>query len=223
MSRQVTNVKPGTAWLASMFCAILLAVVVGGCGGSSSSAQTETASTGAAATKSASDAADVTGSKADPESGPTKSRQESASTANLKVSIPAGLTSTNTCKGKNSSPEIAWSKVPAGTKELAVFAVNVQPVKGKLYFDWALAGIDPRVTHLRASEVPTGAVRGRTSSGAKGWSLCPRNSKSETYIFSVYALSKALSPQEGFDPLKLRVKVTPVTKKVGLEGVTFAG
>jgi hypothetical protein len=215
--------KPGTASLASIFCAILLAVVVGGCGGGSSSAQSETASTSAAATKNRSDTADVAESKADPESGPTKSRQESTPAANLKVSIPGGLTSTNTCEGKNTSPEMAWSKVPPGTKELAVFAVNVQPVKGKLYFDWALAGIDPRVTHLKAGEVPEGAVRGRTSSGAKGWSLCPPNSKSETYIFSVYALSKSLSPKEGFDPLKLRIKATPLTKKVGLEGVTFAG
>jgi phosphatidylethanolamine-binding protein (PEBP) family uncharacterized protein len=216
------RIKPGTASLASIFCAILLAVVVGGCGGGSSSAQTGTAGTSGAA-KNASDAADVAGSKADTESEPTKSRQESAPTANLKVSIPGGLTSTNTCKGKNTSPELAWSKVPPGTKELAVFAVNVQPVKGKLYFDWALAGIDPRVTHLKAGEVPAGAVRGLTSSGAKGWSLCPPNSKSETYIFSVYALIKALSPNEGFDPLKLRVKATPLTKKVGLEGVTFSG
>jgi phosphatidylethanolamine-binding protein (PEBP) family uncharacterized protein len=217
------RMKPGAGWLAPMFCAILLAVVVAGCGGGSSSAQTKTATTGAAVTKNASDADDVAGSKANPGSGPTKSRQESAPTANLEVSIPGGLTSTNTCKGKNTSPALAWSKVPPGTKELAVFAVNVQPVKGTLYFDWALAGIDPRVTHLKAGEVPAGAVRGKTSSGAKGWSLCPRNSKSETYIFSVYALSKALAPNEGFDPLKLRVKATPVTKKVGLEGVTFSG
>lgn len=205
MKRQVMRMKPGTAWLVSMFCALLLAVVVGGCGGGSSSAQKETANTSAAAAKNASDAADVT------------------STANLKVSIPGGLTSTNTCKGKNTSPEISWSKVPPGTRELAVFAVNVQPVKGKLYFDWALAGIDPRVTHLKAGEAPTGAIRGRTGSGANGWSLCPKNSKPETYIFSVYALSKAFSPSEGFDPLKLRVKATPLPKRVGLEGVTFPG
>jgi phosphatidylethanolamine-binding protein (PEBP) family uncharacterized protein len=105
---------------------------------------------------------------------------------------------------------------------VAVFAVNVQPVKGKLYFDGALAGIDPSVTRLRPGLAPAGAVQGKTSSGAKGWSLCPRNAKPETYIFSVYALSKSLSPQEGFDPLKFRVKATPVAK-VGLEGVTFPG
>jgi phosphatidylethanolamine-binding protein (PEBP) family uncharacterized protein len=223
MRKQVMRMKPRTAWLAPMLCAVLLAVAIGGCGGGSSSAQSETASTSAAATKNRSDTADVAESKADPESGPTKSRQESTPAGNLKVSIPGGLTSTNTCKGKNSSPEISWTKVPPGTKELAVFAVNVKPVKGTLYFDWALAGIDPGITHLKAGEVPADAVPGRTSSGAKGWSLCPRNSKSETYIFSVYALSKALSPNEGFDPLKLRVKATPLTKKVGLEGVTFAG
>jgi phosphatidylethanolamine-binding protein (PEBP) family uncharacterized protein len=215
------RMKPGTAAV-SIFCAILLAVVIGGCGGGSSSAQSGTADTSTAAGKEASDITNAGGSKANAESGPTKSRQESTSAANLKVTIPGGLASANTCKGKNTSPELAWSKVPPGTKELAVFAVNVQPVKGKLYFDWALAGINPRVTHLKAGEVPAGAVRGKTSSGAKGWSLCPRNSKSETYIFSVYALSKSLSPKEGFDPLNFRGKATPVTK-VGLEGVTFPG
>jgi phosphatidylethanolamine-binding protein (PEBP) family uncharacterized protein len=216
------RMKPGTAAV-SIVCAILLAVVIGGCGRGSSSSQSGTADTSTAAGKEASDITNAGGSKANAESGPTKSRQESTSAANLKVTIPGGLTSANTCKGKNTSPEISWSKVPTGTKELAVFAVNVKPVKGTLYFDWALAGIDPKVTHLEAGEVPAGAVQGKTGSGVNGWSLCPRNSKSETYIFSVYALSKALSPKEGFDPLQLRVKATPVTKKVGLEGVTFAG
>ncbi len=212
--------KPGTAWIA-LLCAISMAVVISGCGGGSSSEHTGTAST-SAETKDASDNAAASGSTPKPEPEPAKAQQETTPTVNLKVSIPGGLTTANTCKGKNTPPEISWSKVPPGTEEVAVFAVSVKPVKGKLYFDGALAGIDPSVTRLKPGLAPAGAIQGKTSSGAKGWSLCPRNAKPETYIFSVYALSKSLSPKEGFDPLKFRVKATPVAK-VGLEGVTFPG
>jgi phosphatidylethanolamine-binding protein (PEBP) family uncharacterized protein len=209
--------KPGTAWLAAMFFVLLLAVVVGGCGGGSSSAGKSTASTNARTSKGTEGSAKASESTPKPESEATESEP------NLKVSIPGGLTSANTCKGKNSSPAISWSKVPPGTEEIAVFAVNVKPVKGTLYFDWALAGINPKVTHLKAGEVPGDAVLGKTGSGAMGWSLCPRGPKPENYIFSVYALSKSLSPKEGFNPLQMRIKATPLQKKVGLEGVSYPG
>ena len=210
------RMKSGTAWLA-LFCAIAMVVVVSGCGGGSSSEHTATTSTSVAETKDASDNAAASESTPKAESEPTKAQQETAPIGNLKVSVPGGLTTANTCKGKNTPPEISWSKVPPGTEEVAVFAVNVKPVKGKLYFDGALAGIDPSVTRLKPGLAPAGAIQGKTSSGAEGWSLCPRDAKPETYIFSVYALSKSLSPKEGFDPLKFRVQATPIAK-VGLEG-----
>lgn len=158
-----------------------------------------------------------------PEKGATKEQEESVPLSAIAVSIPNGLTTANTCKGKNVSPEISWKGVPAGTEELAIFAVNVQPVNGKLYFDWAMAGVDPSVTSIREGEVPAGAILGRNGEGKNGWSLCPKKSGAETYIFSVYAVGKKLSPGEGFDPLAQREKAGELSEEVGLEGVTFGG
>lgn len=59
-----------------------------------------------------------------------------------------------TCHGSGRSLPLQWSGVPANTKELAVFAISTRPVAGKLYFDWALAGIDPKLTGLQAGQQP---------------------------------------------------------------------
>lgn len=156
-----------------------------------------------------------------PEKGATKEQEEKVPTANIVLSVPNGLTVDNTCKGKNASPEISWTAVPPGTKELAIFAVNVQPVSEKLYFDWAMAGVDPSVTSLKEGEVPDGAVLGKTGSGQNGYSLCPKGS--ENYIFTVYAIESSLSPEEGFDPLSLRALAGKNSDQIGFAGVAFKG
>lgn len=157
-----------------------------------------------------------------PESGPTKAQQERVPTADIKVAIPDGLTTANTCNGRNVAPAISWQNVPAGTVELAIFAMSVQPVDGKLYFDWALAGVDPTLQGLKPGEVPKGAVLGRNSAGRNGYSLCPAGSGSETYVFSVYALPSSLSPKPGFDPLTLRKQATRASEEVGLTAATLS-
>jgi phosphatidylethanolamine-binding protein (PEBP) family uncharacterized protein len=158
-----------------------------------------------------------------PESGPTKAQQERVPTADIKVTIPDGLTTANTCNGKNTSPAISWQNVPPGTAELAIFAMSVKPVDGKLYFDWALAGVDPNLSELKPGEVPNGAVLGRNGAGQNGYSLCPAGSAAETYIFSVYALPDSLSAKPGFDPLALRKQATRASEEVGLAAATFQG
>lgn len=158
-----------------------------------------------------------------PEKGATKEQEEAVPKAEIALSIPQGLTTENTCKGKNVSPKLSWTGIPPGTEELEIFAVNVQPVKGTLYFDWAMAGIDPNVNSIEEGEVPAGAILGRTGDGKNGWSLCPKKSGAETYIFSLYAVGKTLSPEEGFEPLVQRVEAGKFSKEVGLEGVAFGG
>src|SRR5690606_14535359 len=108
----------------------------------------------------------------------------------------------NTCEGKNVSPAIEWQHVPSDTEELALFVMNLQPVEGKLYFDWAVAGIDPSLGRLEAGEVPAGAVVGRNSAGQNEWDLCPQGAAPENYVVALYAIPKSLNPKAGFDPLE---------------------
>jgi phosphatidylethanolamine-binding protein (PEBP) family uncharacterized protein len=206
--------------------AACVALAVTGCGGGASA----TGSTGDAAAKTATNATSSTdagkrsggGEKAGGNpSSPSKAKQAGAPVAEVKLTVPGGLTTANTCKGANESPRLTWRNIPPGTAELVIFAVSLKPVKGTLYFDWALAGVNPSLSGLKAGEVPEGAVLGRTSAGKNGYSLCPKGSARENYIFTVYALTKRLSPKQGFDSLKLRTQATPVTKEVGFTNAFF--
>lgn len=157
------------------------------------------------------------------ENGVTKEQEEKVPTAKIILTVPHGLRTDNTCKGKNVSPEISWTDVPPGTKELVIFAVSVEPVSEKLFFNWAMARVDPSVTSVKEGEVPEGAVLGRNGDGTNGWSLCPKKSGPESYIFTVYAIEQSLSPEEGFDPLGFRVKAGKASEEIGFAGVEFSG
>lgn len=141
----------------------------------------------------------------------------------MEVTVPQNLTAVNTCKGKGVSPQISWGNIPPGTTELAIFAMGVKPVDGKLYFAWAMAGVDPSLSGLKAGEVPRGAVLGRNSAGENTYFVCPKGSEAETYIFSVYAISGGLSPKQGFEPLGFREQATRASKEMGLSAATADG
>jgi phosphatidylethanolamine-binding protein (PEBP) family uncharacterized protein len=134
---------------------------------------------------------------------------------------PGPLPVQYTCDGKSTSPALHWQGVPQGTAELVLFAMNIQPVQGKLFFNWAVGGIDPALTEIKAGQLPKGAVVGRNSFGKVGYELCPEGS-AETYMFALFALPKKLSPSRGFDPLALRKEVTDTSGNVGLLAVNYA-
>jgi phosphatidylethanolamine-binding protein (PEBP) family uncharacterized protein len=104
------------------------------------------------------------------------------------------------CDGANTWPALQWQGVPSGTKELVLFAMNVQPVDGKLFFDWAVAKLDPSLNGIESGRLPKGATVGRNSFGDVGYGICPPQGSSETYVFALHAVPHALSPLQGFDP-----------------------
>ncbi len=139
------------------------------------------------------------------------------------IGAPAGestspLPAAYTCNGKDTSPPLRWSGVPAGTQELVLFVMNLVPVNEELFFDWALAGIDPGLEELKEGELPKGAVLGRNGHGNRAYSICPQG-KAETYIFALYALPQRLNAKPGFDPLTLRKEVMDLSGNVGLMAV----
>jgi phosphatidylethanolamine-binding protein (PEBP) family uncharacterized protein len=134
---------------------------------------------------------------------------------------PGQLAATYTCDGKNSWPELHWSGVPAGTAELAVFAMNIQPVEEQLFVDWAVAGLDPSLEGIEAGRLPKGAIVGTNGFGRRGYSICPSGG-GEIYMFAVYALPSALSPPKGFDARELRKEVLGVSGNVGLLPAVYA-
>jgi Raf kinase inhibitor-like YbhB/YbcL family protein len=162
--------------------------------------------------------------KGEPEPGITPQQRQEATVASMTLESPSSqassagpqaLPATYTCDGKGISPALRWQGVPQGTAELVIFTMNVQPVEGKLFFDWAVAGLSPDLTEVEADKLPRGAIVGRNGFGKAGYEICPP-SGAETYMFTVFALPRKLSPRRGFDPSALRKEVLDISGNVGL-------
>jgi phosphatidylethanolamine-binding protein (PEBP) family uncharacterized protein len=134
---------------------------------------------------------------------------------------PGLLPSAYGCAGANLWPTLRWSAPPSDTRELVLFAMNVQPVAEKIFFDWAVAGLDPGLREIKSGKLPAGAVLGRNSFGQAGYSLCP-SGQAETYLFALYAVPKRLSVKRGFDPRALRKEVSGLSGNAGLLAAVYA-
>lgn len=156
----------------------------------------------------------------------TPEQRASVSIADITLSSPAITQAHNastpvlarryTCHGADQSPPLRWTGVPSGTKELALFVMSVKPVAGKLFFDWAVAKVDPALKGIGEGSPPAGAVVGRGSGGREAYSICPSGGSRESYAFVLYALPRSLAPRPGFDPASLRRQAMSVARHTGL-------
>lgn len=164
------------------------------------------------------------------ERAPSAAEVANATVADMKLESPAiiasegnpgSLSPTYTCDGKDSWPTLRWSGVPAGTAELALYVMNVQPLAGKLFVDWAVTGLDPSLSGIEAGRLPKGAVVGTNGFGKRGYSLCPEG-RGEIYMFALYALPRRLGLAPGFDAREARQQVLAVSGDVGLLPALYA-
>ncbi|HEX4464545.1 MAG TPA: YbhB/YbcL family Raf kinase inhibitor-like protein [Solirubrobacterales bacterium] len=165
-----------------------------------------------------------------PEPGITPQQRQEATVASMLLESPAATASSAgppalpaayTCDGKGSPPPLRWRGVPQGTAELVLLAMNVQPIEGKLFFDWAVAGLSPDLTEIQEGKLPKGSIVGLNSFGQTGYRVCPATG-AETYMFAVYALPKKLSATPGFDPTTMRKEVLNASGNVGLLALGYA-
>ncbi len=168
--------------------------------------------------------------KAPREQGATPAELANATVADMKLESPAILASEGnpgslspaySCDGKDSWPQFHWSGVPAGTAELALYAMNVQPVGGQLFVDWAVSGLDPSLAGIDEGKLPKGAVVGTNGFGKRGYSICPEG-RGEIYMFALYALPKRLALAPGFDAREARGQILEVSGNVGLLPALYA-
>ncbi len=163
----------------------------------------------------------------------TTSRSEHARTApervpavSIVVSTPTVLQEREsyipkryTCDGANDSLPVRWSHIPSATAEIAIFVVNLQPVHGKVFFDWALAGLNPTSHGISSGTPPPGAVVGRNSYGNVGYSICPaKGTREESYVVRVVALPHPLAASPGFNVEALYREAERSATAVGLGG-----
>ena len=96
-----------------------------------------------------------------------------------------------TCDGSEMSPPLAWSKVPADTKSIAILVEDPDAPKGT-FTHWLVTNIAPTTTELaKEANLPTGAVAMKNGKGATGYAgPCPPTG-THHYHFRVFALDEA--------------------------------
>jgi phosphatidylethanolamine-binding protein (PEBP) family uncharacterized protein len=143
----------------------------------------------------------------------------------MEVSVPnlskgQELAARNTCAGGVSVP-VRWRGVPPHTAQVALFVVNLQPVDGKLFFDWAVGGLSASLHGVAEGRVPAGAVVGRNSLGQVGYAVCPPKGGKESYLVRVAALPHPLPVRQGFEAAAYYQEVEEHATAVGLAGMTY--
>jgi hypothetical protein len=104
-----------------------------------------------------------------------------------------------TCEGDDSSPPLAWSNLPAGTKSLALILDDPDAPDPKapkrVWVHWVLYNLPPSETGLPAGvkHAPAGARDGTNDWGRTGYGgPCPPIGR-HRYFHKVYALDVVLS------------------------------
>jgi phosphatidylethanolamine-binding protein (PEBP) family uncharacterized protein len=189
-----------------------IGLLLGGCG-SSGTSPTTSSSTGTASSSSKT----------------TNTHTEASPEISLHASLPIPLrtaeqlmSATYTCDGANISPPVSWQTMPPGTAEVALFAISVRPVHGRLFFDWAVMGLSPHSHGVKTGALPAGAVAGLNSSGKVGYSFCPeRRPAPEHMIIRVIALKRTIPAKPGFNAEALYQRAEQNSLGIALTGAGY--
>ena len=102
-----------------------------------------------------------------------------------------------TCDGPDISPQISWTKGPAGTKTYALICDDPD-APSKTWVHWLIYNIPARITQIPENSKPLeGAMYGTTDFGRSGYGgPCPPGG-THHYHFKVYALDCALALPQG--------------------------
>ncbi len=96
-----------------------------------------------------------------------------------------------TCDGKNFSPPLAFSGVPAEAKTLALTIIDPEAPNGQ-FVHWLLWNIDSKVEQVIEDTLPVGATSGTGSAGRVGYvGPCPPKGTHQ-YMFKLLALDAKL-------------------------------
>lgn len=125
------------------------------------------------------------------------------------AAIPAKFTG----DGEDISPALSWSKLPAGTKELALICDDPDAPSTEPWVHWVIykipasaTGLPENVAKTESLAAPAGAVQGKNSWGRTGYGgpAPPRGHGVHHYHFQLYALNRVLDVSPGLDKTGLQ-------------------
>jgi Raf kinase inhibitor-like YbhB/YbcL family protein len=114
----------------------------------------------------------------------------------------------HTGDGDDSSPPLAWTEPPAGTREFALVVDDPDAPSAEPWVHWVLYKLPVRQRSLPEGILPTrnvaqipGALQGKNSWGTAGWRgpSPPRGHGVHHYHVRLYALGAPLPDQGGLD------------------------
>jgi Raf kinase inhibitor-like YbhB/YbcL family protein len=99
------------------------------------------------------------------------------------------------CTGGNQSPQLSWTRVPAGTQSFALTMFDPDAPTGSGWWHWIVVNIPVSATQLTTgasgnpAKMPAGAQETRTDFGKPGYGgPCPPPGAPHRYVFTLYAL-----------------------------------
>jgi Raf kinase inhibitor-like YbhB/YbcL family protein len=114
----------------------------------------------------------------------------------------------NTCDGKNVSPLLAWSGVPAGAQSLALL-VEDPDAPGGTFVHWTAYDIPPKTTRFDENSIPPGTMQGENSFGNRKYAgpCPPKGDQPHRYVFTLYALKSSPGLGSGAKPDDVRTAI----------------
>jgi Raf kinase inhibitor-like YbhB/YbcL family protein len=197
------------------------AVALAGCGGGSSGSSSS--ASGSASTSTSTSAAPAGSQISHSAASPTNTSPAPVATLarGFHLSSPAfrsdgPIPGKYTCDGADLSPPLRISGVPARARELVLLMRDPDAPSGN-FVHWALAGIPPRTTQLRAGGVPGQIIPGRDSFGSLGYKgpCPPRGGKSHHYVITLNALSGRSGLKPGFTADQLQTAAVGIATLTG--------
>lgn len=136
-----------------------------------------------------------------------------------------------TCDSGNSSPQLAWSGVPKGTKSLVMVMDDPDATYGELgaFVHWILFNIPVTVTELprgvvKSELAKTGIKQGTNTFRAIAYGgPCPPQASTHHYRFSLYALNTYLPLKEGATLVDINTAMHEVNNDHVIEKVELIG
>lgn len=112
-----------------------------------------------------------------------------------------------TCDGKDISPDLHWSNLPAKTQTIAIILSDEDAPSG-LFYHWVLFNIPAKTTELAEAitTLPSGTLTGNNTWGRSQYNgPCPPKGTLHHYTFTLYALDEKISlPQDTDAPTLLK-------------------
>jgi len=115
--------------------------------------------------------------------------------------------------GKDLSPELSWSKVPAQTKSIAVTCTDPD-APGGVWWHWIVFNLPPTTTQLaegqsKAGTLASGACQGNNDFDKTGYNgPAPPRGAVHHYHFTVLALDSKLALKPGCSKAELTAALT---------------